>query len=79
MTGQLEQTPKGWLSPKSLTGCVAADLESQRIQMTPKFLYGWSSDWPRVGTQIIFVDMNGIKEKKKKRMAREMKKLSVVQ
>ena len=35
--------------------------------MTPKFLYGWSSDWPRVGTQIIFVDMNGIKEKKKKK------------
>lgn len=48
-------------------GCVAADLDSQRIQMTPKFLYGWSSDWPRVGTQIIFVDMNGIKERKKKK------------
>ena len=32
--------------------------------MTPKFLFGWSSDWPRVGTQI-FVDINGIKEKKK--------------
>lgn len=62
-------------------GCVAADVESQRIQMTPKFLYGWSSDWPRAGTQIIFVDMNGIKEKKKKkeRMPRETKKLSIVQ
>ena len=32
--------------------------------MTPKFLFGWSSDWPIVGTQI-FVDLNGIKEKKK--------------
>lgn len=45
--------------------------------MTPKFLFGWSSDWPRAGTQI-FVDINGIKEKKE-RMARERKKLSIVQ
>lgn len=57
---------QGWLPLKSQAGVRVADLESQRIEMTSKFLHGGNSDWPRVGTQAIFVKyMNGLKKTNK--------------
>ena len=82
MTGQLEQTPKGWLSPKRLTGGVRGNRPGVSEDSDDSKVSFWLEQWLAQSWDSDICWHKWDKGEKKEwleRMARERKKLSIVQ